>query len=243
MKRKSSSVLLGIFLMVCVSSCLKKDNYAGPDASLEGTVFDETIKAPVQTCSGNFSIRLEQIDWSDAPSPQNIPIKIDGTYKNSKLFSGHYRVSLFGGAFWPIAPQEMDIKQGTQFDFNVTPYLEVNNFTAELVDATTMKLKFNLEAPIEGIPNILEIQPYVNTTSIVGPGASISQYSEARRIRPAGGAPSWEWSSMTPEQRSPEILIPDLIKGRTFFVRVGVKVDDAQKNSNLSEVIEIQVPQ
>lgn len=242
MKHMSRSVLFGIFLLICASSCLKKDNYAGPDASIEGTVFDETSKNAVQTCSGNFSIRLEQIDWSDAPSPQNIPIKIDGTYKNSKLFSGHYRISLFGGAFWPTAPQEIDISEGTRFDFNVTPFLYVNNFTAEMVDSTTMKLKFNLEAPIEGIPNIIEMQPYVNTTNIVGPGASISQYSEARRLRPASPATSWEWSSMTPAQRSPEILIPDLLKGRTFFVRVGVRFDDAQKNSNLSEVIEIKIP-
>ncbi len=242
MKRYSRAVIWGLFIMAAVSSCIKKDNFDGPNASLEGTVMDETNKIAVQTCTGNFSIRLEQIDWSDVPTPQNIPIKIDGTYKNSKLFAGHYRISLFGGAFWPTAPQELDIRQGTRLDFQVTPYLYINDFTAELIDSTTLKLKFSLAAPIEGIPNIIDIQPYVNTTTIVGPGASISQYSESRRLTPKSPATVWEWSTMTPAEKSPEIIIPNMLRGRTFYVRVGARLDDTQKNSNLSPVIEIKVP-
>ncbi|MFT3680145.1 MAG: DUF3823 domain-containing protein [Ferruginibacter sp.] len=236
------NLLFGCCLLLSFSSCLKKDNYSGPNASLEGTVFNEgSNKTAVQTCTGNFSIRLEQIDWSDAPAPQSIPIKIDGTYKNTKLFAGHYRVSIFGGAFWPSVPEEIDIASGTRHDFAVTPYLYLTNFTTELI-GDSLKLNFNLEAPIEGIPDILDIQPYVNTTSIVGPGASINQYSDARKLKPAD-APSWKWAEMSAEQKTPQIIIPDLLRGRTFFVRVGVRFDDAQKNSNLSEVIKIEVPQ
>lgn len=242
MKRYCRTVICGLLMIASISSCIKKDNYEGPDASLEGVVFDESNKIAVQTCTGNFSIRLEQIDWSDVPTPQNIPIKYDGSYKNSKLFAGHYRISLFGGAFWPTAPQELDIRQGTKFDFQVTPYLRINDFTAELIDSTTLKLKFSLAAPIDGIPNIIDMQPYVNTTQIVGPGASISQYSESRRLTPKSPATVWEWANMTPAEKNPEITIPNLLRGRTFYVRVGVRLDDTQKNSNLSPVIEVKVP-
>src|ERR1700739_1388142 len=172
-----NSFLAGAFLLM-LSSCLKPDNYAGPDASLQGNVFDQNSDSTVETCSGNFSIRLEQLSWSSNPTPQDIPIKTDGTYENTELFSGHYRVSIYGAAaFWPVDSVEMDIHEGSKYDFHLTPYLYLRNFTAQMAD-TTLNVTFNLEAPIDGIPDIAEIQVYTNTTQIVGPGASILALSD-----------------------------------------------------------------
>jgi hypothetical protein len=178
------------------------------------------------------------LNWSENPEPFDIPIKIDGTYKNSKLFGGHYRISIKGGAFWPTAPLEKDIDMGSKLDFQLTPYLFINNFTTEMLDSTTLKLKFDLDAPIEGIPTITEIQPFVNTTKIVGPGASIYDFSDAKKE-----ILNKEWADLTPDDKSREIIIPDLIKGRTFFVRVGVRYNNDDKSYNLSQVLEVKVPQ
>ncbi len=242
MKSKISSVVLGMSALLAISSCTKKDNYDGPDASLQGNVFIEgTSKgSKIQTCTGNFSIRLEQLSWSETPTPQNIPIKIDGSYKNSKLFSGHYRITLFGGAIWPVAPEEIDIGENSTYDFEVMPYMFINNFTTEL-NGTSLKLKFDLDVPILGVPKITEIQPFVNTTSIVGPGASIREFSEGK-ANEYRVVVNKEWSEFTESDKSREITINNLIPGRTFFVRVGVRFDDSQKNYNLSEVIKIIVP-
>lgn len=238
MKLSIKAVLIGGATLLTLASCSKKDNYAGPDASLEGSAFVEGTNNTVQTCSGNFSIRLEQLNWSDNPEPFDIPIKTDGTYKNSKLFGGHYRVSIKGGAFWPVAAQEMDISMGSKLDFQLAPYLFVNNFTTEMLDSVTMKIKFNLEAPIGGIPRITEIQPFVNTTKIVGPGASIYDFSDVNKV-----TVNKEWADFTPAEKSREIIIPNLIEGRTFFVRVGVRFDNDDKSYNLSEVIKVDLPQ
>ena len=161
---------------------------------------------------------------------------MDGTFKNSKLFKGHYRVSIKGGAFWAVPPVELDIDKGTTYDFSLTPYLYITNFTHKL-DSTTLTLRFNMQAPIAGMPSITEIQPYVNTTEMVGPGASIRDFSEVYII-----AVNKEWADMSPADRSPEFVIPNLIRGRTFYVRVGVRFNNDDKSSNLSEIIKIDVP-
>jgi len=105
------------------------------------------------------------------------------------------------------------------------------------LDSTTLTLRFNMQAPIAGMPAITEIQPYVNTTSMVGPGASIRDYSDVLKV-----AVNKEWADMSPADKSPEFVIPNLVKGRTFFVRVGVRYDNDDKSSNLSEIIKIEVP-
>jgi hypothetical protein len=240
MKLSISTIFLGASMLIAGSSCIKRDNYPGPNASLQGNIFQDgtASKNTVQTCTGNFSIRLEQLDWSATPTPQDIPVKYDGTYENSELFSGHYRVSIKGGAFWPVAPQEIDIRKGTTLDFQLTPYLSLSNFTADMVDSTTMSIHFDMQAPIDaGVPKVLEMQPFVNTTKIVGPGASIFDFSDANKV-----AVNKEWGAMTAGDKSPTIVVSNLIKGRTFFVRVGVRFDNADKSYNLSEIIQVDVP-
>lgn len=245
MTRKNCTLLFVLFIPLFFSSCLKKDNYDGPDASLAGTIFVDGSNNhdTVQTCTGNFSIRLYQLDWSNAPAPQDIPVKIDGTYQNTKLFSGRYSVSIHGGAFWPIESDTINIKQGTHQDFQLIPYLFVNNLTAQWQD-TTLVLGFSLATPIDGIPKITEIDPFVNTTRIVGPGASIQKLSAIHYIKDGGGNIGKDWADFSDADKDPQILIPvpTSLTGRTFFVRVGVRFDNDDKSFNLSDVIEVSVP-
>jgi hypothetical protein len=165
-------------------------------------------------------------------------VKYDGTYENSELFAGHYRVSIKGGAFWPVAPQEMDIRQGSTLDFQLTPYLTLSNFTADMTDSTTMTIHFDMQAPIDaGVPTVLEMQPFVNTTKIVGPGASIFDFSDANKV-----SINKDWAAMSASDKSPTIVVSNLIKGRTFFVRVGVRFNNDDKSYNLSEILQVDVP-
>jgi len=242
---KLSHIFLGLSMLAAGSSCIKKDNYPGPNASLQGNLFQDgtSSKSTIQTCTGNVTVRLEQLNWSTTAAPQDIPVKSDGTFENSELFGGHYLVSIKGGAFWPVAPVEMDIAKGSKVDFQLTPYVVVLNFTHEMTDSTTLVLHCDLQAPIDaGIPQIIDIIPYVNTTKIVGPGASIFAFSEGNMANPDLVKINKDWSALSPAQRSPTITIPDLIPGRTFFVRVGVRFNNNDKSSNLSEVVQIDVP-
>ncbi len=229
-------LILAAGILIATASCVKKDNFDAPEASLEGNLVDQSSKNNIQTATGNVTIRLEQLSWSATPAPQDIPVKMDGSFKNSKLFKGHYRVSIKGGAFWAVPPVEMDIDKGSKYDFNLTPYLYLNGFTQQL-DSNQLTLRFTMQAPIAGMPSIAEIQPYVNTTSMVGPGASIRDYSDVYKV-----TVNKEWADMSPADKSPEFVIPNLVRGRTFYVRVGVRFNNDDKSSNLSEIIKVEIP-
>lgn len=230
-------ILLGL-LILTGSACTKIDNYGEPTASFEGKLIDATTGQNFLTTSQGINVRLEQISWSDNPAPQDIPSKMDGSFKDTKLFPGKYRVKPMGGAFWPVSESvELAIGKGTSHNFELTPYLTIKDFTTEL-DGTNLTLKFKLDAPIEaGLPQILDVQPYVNTTAIVGGGAAIREYSEDLKV-----TVNKQWVNMTDADKTMEIKVPGLLSGRIFYVRVGARLDDSYKSSNYSEIVEIKVP-
>ncbi|GAA4318592.1 hypothetical protein GCM10023149_16750 [Mucilaginibacter gynuensis] len=229
-------MLLGLTILAS-SACTKIDNYPGPDASFEGNLIS-TEGGNLLTSQNSSQIRLEQISWSATPSPQEIPSKFDGTFKDSKLFKGKYKVIPKGGAFWPIYDTiTVDINKGTKHDFTVTPYLLIKNFTATL-NGTTLTLTYDIEAPISaGLPTILETQPFINTTKLVGAGASIRDYSDAylKRINK-------EYVDMTDAEKTISIDVENMVPGRKFFARVGVRLNDSFKSYNFSDIIEIDIP-
>lgn len=223
-------------ISVLVVSCTKPDNYPGPDSTFEGRIIDKTTGTNYITETGGAQIKLEQLSWSATPTPQYIPSKSDGTYEDSKLFSGHYRVTPTQGAFWPVTGEELDIKGTTTKDFQVTPYLKIANLTYSL-SGTTLTMKFNLQVPItQGLPNILDIKPFVNTTAFVGNGGTISQYTDPNVITLNSA-----WND-TIAGTTYTINVTNLKTGRTFYARVGARVDDSFKQFNYSEVIKVVVP-
>lgn len=237
MKKLISKVLLGMTILAS-AACTKIDNYPGPDASFQGRLIDKVTGANFLTSQNSAQVRLEQISWSSTPTPQEIPCKNDGTFQDTKLFKGTYRIIPKGGAFWPIYDSvKMDIKQGSSHDFELTPYLELKNLTHTL-SGTTLTLTFDIEAPIgAGLPTIIDAQPYVNTTKLVGAGASIRDYSETCAV-----TINKDWVNMTTVDKTITLTIPNLIPGRTFFVRTGVRLNDSFKSSNFSSIIQIDVP-
>ncbi len=237
MKRQLSSILL-VISVLAVSACTKIDNYDGPNASFEGRIIDATTGNNLETSGGSTQIRLEQISWSETPSPQEIPSKFDGTFKDTKLFKGKYKVIPKGGAFWPVYDTAtVDINKGTSHNFEVTPYVVIKNFTATL-NGTTLVLHYDIDAPVSsGMPMVLETQPFINNTKLVGAGASIRDYSDFQKK-----TINKEWADMTAADKSITIEVPDMVKGRTFFARVGVRINDSFKSYNFSNVIEVNVP-
>ncbi|MFY0253817.1 DUF3823 domain-containing protein [Chitinophaga sp. 30R24] len=239
MQKIIKGLLIGLSVL-SIASCTKTDNYPGPNAGFMGNVKDKTDPkgANLLTETNGFQIKLEELSWSATPAPQTIPAKPDGTFEDTQLFSGHYRVTPIGGAFWPVAPIEMDINKGNNNsrDFQVTPYMKIYNFTATL-DGTTLVMHFQLDAPItEGLPNILDVQPFVNITPYVGSGATVPDYTNNNKL--SINAP-WSNDMAT---KVYEIRVPNMKSGRQFYVRAGVRVDDSYKAFNYSEIVPVQVP-
>jgi hypothetical protein len=214
MKKLISIILVGIAIMAS-SACTKTGN--------------------LLTSSGSTQIKLQEIGWT---TPQTIPSKFDGTFEDTKLFKANYKVIPIGGAFWPVYDTlTIKIDNGTKHDFVVTPYIVIKNFTSTLT-GTTLTLKFDIDAPIvAGMPTIKDAQPYVNTTKLVGTGASIRDFSDVNAV-----TINKDFIDMSAADKSMTLTVPNLIPGRTFFVRVGVRLSDSFNSSNFSEIVQVDVP-
>ena len=232
--KKLISIILAGMAVLAISACTKTDNYDGPNASFQGNIIS-TAGGNLPTSSGSTQIKLQQIGWT---TPQTIPSKFDGTFEDTKLFKGGYRVIPTGGAFWPVYDTiTVNIAQGTRHDFTVTPYIVIKNFTATLT-GTTLNITYDIDAPIvAGLPTIKDTQPYVNTTKLVGTGASIRDFSDVNAV-----TINKDFIDMSAAEKSRTLTVPNLIPGRTFFVRVGVRLSDSYNSSNFSNIIQIDVP-
>ncbi|MDB5125575.1 MAG: hypothetical protein JWP94_3704 [Mucilaginibacter sp.] len=233
MKKLISRILVGATLLAS-SACTKIDNYPGPNASFQGNIISST-GGNLLTSGGSTQIWMQQIGWT---APQTIPSKFDGTFEDTRLFSGGYRVLPTGGAFWPIYDTiTVNLGKGTRHDFTVTPYLVIKNFKATL-SGTTLTLTYDIDAPIvAGLPTIKDTQPYVNTTRLVGTGASIRDFSDVNSV-----TINKNFIDMSTAEKSRTLTVPNLIPGRTFFVRVGVRLNDSFNSSNFSEIVQVDIP-
>ena len=232
--KKLISNFLVVAAILTISACTKIDNYGGPNASFQGNIIS-SAGGNLQTSGGSTQIRLQQIGWT---TPQTIPSKFDGTFEDTKLFKSAYKVVPTNGAFWPVTDTiVVNIAQGTKHDFTVTPYIVIKNFTTSLT-GTTLTLKYDITAHIAaGLPTIKDTQPYINTTKLVGAGASIREYSDALAV-----SINKNFTDLTDAEKSVTLTVPNMIPGRTFFVRVGVRLSDSFNSSNFSEIVQIDVP-
>ena len=132
------------------------DNYAGPNASISGRIIDSKTKENVPTeckfgnffggayfgapTTGYFSVfekghsEVYDIDL-DYEQAQYWHIKYDGSYSNTQVFSGTYRIAATANNFYPVTKDDIRIEKGENtLDWEVVPYCRVINPKIELVN-------------------------------------------------------------------------------------------------------------
>ena len=227
------------------SSCMEIDNFEAPSARIEGKIIDKTTGKPMLLDHGVSHIRIWEMSYSTNPSPQDLAIKEDGTYSNTKLFSGTYDMLPRDGAWWPCdTTYNVAIgKKGTVQDFEVTPYLHIVDFDAVL-DGTDIVFTCRLQAPVtDGLPQIREIRPFLNTNIHCGPGNHIdAYYTDTYRINVRK-----MWNSIGDASGNqtvdPYTIRVPVKNGYTYWVRMGAQINNEFSSWNLSEVKKIVVPQ
>ena len=244
--KKITYIALGMALLG-LSSCFKKDNWDEPDMQLYGTVMDSYTGKPLLTSQNDWKIRYWERSWTESvPINQDIPVKQDGTYNNSKMFAGTYDILPYGGPFWPVTDTVKNVvlgagKNGGQQDFTVTPYLQVIDFETSL-QGTDLTLKVRLKAPIRaGLPNMVDIKPFLSLTNFVGESnyINIAEFND-KRIQVNK---SWIDENGDVETSKLYTIGPLPVKsGYTYNVRVGANVNDANRKYNYSEIKQVIVP-
>jgi hypothetical protein len=130
---------IGLFLAVSAgSSCSNKyDDAAAPSETVKGTVTDATTGAGIETdqSESGTRIRMEELKYTN-PIPSFLYSRQDGSFINTKVFAGKYRMTA-EGPFVPLLQtdgtgtvtvdkrQTIDVKGTTTVDFKVEPFLNV----------------------------------------------------------------------------------------------------------------------
>jgi hypothetical protein len=235
-------VMAGCLLMLG-TACTKIDNYDGPNARLSGTITDKSTGDPFILDQGGISLRMWETSWSDTPAPRDIAVMADGTYNNTKLFKGTYSILPYSGAFWPTTDtiKGFDLTGNNTLDFELTPYLHVTDVSYELVGENRDQLSITcrLHAPIaEGMPNVVEIRPFLSFTKFCGAGNRIDYYFKDEYKIGLNRA----WSDIGDANgMSNTFTIPNLPldKGKVYRFRVGVQINNSFSSWNYSKIYEI----
>ena len=238
--------MIGLF-----NSCMKVDNFDVPDAHFTGRIIDATTGENILADQGECRVRIFEKSYSLNPTPQDIPVKQDGTFNNTKLFNGTYDV-IAEGAWWPCDTVRVGIGGKVEQDFEVIPYLKVIDLKTEIVD-DSLAISCRLDAPIkDGLPLIEEIRPYLSLNHFCGAGNAISYYYNMGNNSDPIIANKYAHKIMANCISLPKLedgksdvysFKVDVKPGYTYYVRVGAKVQDQFKKCNYSEIVKVEIPQ
>lgn len=241
MKKVIYNLLIGATTLL-VASCMKVDNFDEPHAHFCGRIIDATTGENILADQGECHVRILEKSYSLNPSPQDIPVKQDGTFNNERLFNGTYDITP-EGSWWPCNVTRLGIGKYMNHDFEVTPYLKIKDFTTEL-NGTTLTMSCRLFAPItEGLPQAMEIRPFLSLNQFCGAANHIDHYyTDAYRI--SLGNKTWDQlgDMATGEGYDIYTISVELKRGYIYFVRMGAKVKDTFEKFNYSEIVKIEVP-
>lgn len=245
------------YLFVCTIavigySCSDGDNYAAPSETLTGSVIDITTGKPIQTevGSGGVRIRLDELSWSANPDPYYFYSKQDGTFNNTKIFEGNYRISV-EGAFVPIVQYDnsgnvtVDNRQTTVIkgvktvNFSVEPFLKVEWVGDPVLNADkTVSVKVKVSRGTNNASfqsDFSDIFLFINSTSYVGNNNYDQRYSTQVSYNGSdGNSALGQTLTLTTKAALPG--------QQTWYVRVGARVNYGLKYYNYNEPKSIVLP-
>ncbi len=203
MKHTFYQIILGAAI-ITASACSKVDNYDAPDQTLEGRIIDagtgKNMPGEVSGENGTGTrIELRELSWSDNPTPQYLATKQDGTYSNTKIFSGNYRISA-DGAFVPLVQtganpvdksKIVDIQGGTTVvDFTVEPFLRLEWVGEPVLNSDgTVSVKVIVTRGTNDPNyqlNVTDINLYINPYPYVGSNANSFDARYSTRVSYSG---------------------------------------------------------
>ncbi len=275
---------IAFYTLICAllsfSSCalFELDNADAPAETLKGKVVDVITEENVRTDQGSdgvsadehegIRVRMTELSWGPNATPNNFFCKPDGTFQNTKVFKGTYKVTV-DGPFIPLIrtnadnvvladeSQTVDIKGVTELTFNVQPFLNVefdlsgitvrNGKIIAPVIVTRATSVDDFRAKVEpmgsydpAFTNMTDIQLFVSYSSNVGYRSRDTRWSTEKKYSGAEFEPLFN-TPVTIESNG-DNPIPS---GRTVYIRAAARINYATagvKRWNYSEPMEIMIP-
>ena len=242
MRMKFYTTVLAMALVFGLTSC-EKDNYDAPEAAIAGQITDQNGN-PFQTANGkgSMSMRITEIsfahgDESIVVTPQDLNMKQDGSYVNTRLFAGTYEVLPWQGAFFEdeIVAQTVELKDGktTTVDFAVTPYLNLEWVKEPYLTADNYleaSFKFTRNRKDNGAPDVKDCCIWISRTKYCGTEGD-GNYTPAT-------------TTITNADESAEITLRSKIPikySMKYWIRIGARCNDTYQKYNFTDIKELEV--
>ena len=244
MKKLIYSLFIGASV-VCMPSCMEVDTFDVPDAHFTGRIIDSVTGENILADQGECHVRIWEKSFKENPNPQDIPVKQDGTFNNTKLFNGTYDV-VPEGAWWPADTIRIGIGGKVTENFEVTPYLRFSEYELTLTDPDSIQVSCRFEgtpAP-EGMsyPTIWDIRPFLSMNQFCGAGNCLSYYSPLEQYKKTINR-TWEKLNKLEDGKSEVYSFKVWVKpGYKYSVRMGARVKDTFQKYNYTEIKEIEIP-
>lgn len=226
-------IILFSFAVLFFTSCSEKDNYSEPSEGIQGAVIDKETGDSIPSQQENgLRVRLYDQQYSSS-QPIDFWGKQDGSFKNSKLFGGHYKMIVDNGAFYPLDTVNVELPTEEEFILEALPYLRISASAATEEDGKiVVESELSKTKPEEG--KIVRRAVLANPT----PYVDFNNFTNDDPIINTENIPDSELTSSTIKD-----TISGLDSGATYYIRIGGMVDEAGGDTyNYSKVIEVELP-
>ncbi|MEL7588839.1 MAG: DUF3823 domain-containing protein [Prolixibacteraceae bacterium] len=226
---KKSALLAVAGLALTLAGCNELDNYDAPSGGIHGSILDaatnEQVPLPVQGSSGVIINMFEQS--SSATKSIDFYAKENGTYENSQVFNGDYKV-VVNGPFVQVAENTVTIKGRTELNFTVVPYSRIKATAS--ASGKSITITYNVTATSPDF-TISEVYGYWN----FAPGIDNSGNNYAEKVTSKFTSGTWVF-----DLENSSVFKSNLYKiagnGNKVYFRIGAKTNGI---INYSHTIEI----
>ncbi len=226
------------FAWIAVAACIgvsctnEIDNYDAPAGGIKGTVYDaatnEPIPLPTQGDGGVLVNLFEQ--HTGATRSVDFRAKQDGTYENSQLFDGEYKI-VVNGPFVDKCEGAVTVQGQTTCDLKATPYSRIDIQAA--VDAAN-RIRITYSAvPSNPSFTVSEVSLMWN----FAPGVDVNSSNYAAKAT-AGSSSGTYTFDLAADKNFNDNLYKIVSNGKKIYVRAAAEV---KGNINYSNVVELQI--
>ncbi len=274
--RRTVYFLMCLCLTLTSCSLFKIDTFDAPDRTLEGGFYDEDGNLVPNDPGLGTRIRLLELSYKEKHPDAVLSygpylnVKIDGTYKNSKLFAGKYEVYPYG-AFMPYILKTADndtiynkcpiveiVGKETRLDFEVQPFLKIEIDESSLSESngqiscdvyiTRGVSKDEFRDVIsqagnysENFTNVKDLQLYVSYSPYVGNSDNIDKWSNYMEFAGDEFESSSKYGFGKPIKMVTKGNIPS---NRKLYLRAAARINydiEGSKRYNFSNTVEWQM--
>lgn len=222
-------ILIHLFLL---SSCELSDidNYDGPNATINGGIYDHETGELVQQDIVN-GMQLEYTEHGfDNPQIQYMVVKNDGTYRNNLMFAGVYTIRPVRGNFVPVESEEITVIDNTVKDFKVQPYIRIHDASIQK-EGNKIVARFRLEQTVTN--NVSRIALFAHEEPNVG--STLNTFSAGIDINGVID---------DAQEYSLEINLDGnaaLVAGQQYYFRIGALIAAPEARYNYAPAIRITI--